>query len=65
MMDVVTELARDGVLSDMLHADDLVLMSETIVGLRNKFLKWMEAFGSKGLNVWENQGSSQQRHHKG
>ena len=41
----------DGVLSELLHADDLVLMSETIKGLRNEFLKWKEAFESKGLKV--------------
>ena len=28
-----------------------MLMSETIDGLRNKFLKWKEAFESKGLKV--------------
>ena len=38
--DVVTEFAKEGVLSELLHADDLVLMSETIEGLRDKFLKW-------------------------
>ena len=38
-------------LSEFLCADDLVLMSKTIEGLRNKFLKLMEAFESKGLNV--------------
>ena len=26
-------------------------MSETLKGLRNKFLKWKESFGSKGLKV--------------
>ena len=26
-------------------------MSETIDGLRNKFLKWKEAFESKGLKI--------------
>ena len=30
VVDVVTEFARDGVLRGLLHADDLVLMSETI-----------------------------------
>ena len=35
----VTEFAREGVLSELLYADDLVLMSETIVGLRNKFIE--------------------------
>ena len=28
-----------------------MLMSETVSGLRNKFLKWKEAFESKGLKV--------------
>ena len=35
---VVTEFAREGVLSELLYAADLVLIGETIVGLRNKFL---------------------------
>ena len=51
VVDVVTEFAREGVLSQLLYVDDLVLMSETIDGLRNKLLKWKEAFESKGLNV--------------
>ena len=34
----VTEFAREGVLSELLCADDLVLMNETIEGLRNRFL---------------------------
>ena len=32
-VDVVTELAKEGVLNELLYADDLVLMSETIKGL--------------------------------
>ena len=43
--------ARDGGLSELLYADGLVLMSETIAGLRNKFLKWKDAFESKGLKL--------------
>ena len=43
--------ATRNVLSELLHADDLVLMSETIDGLRDKFLKWKEALESKGLKV--------------
>ena len=35
----------------MLYADDSILISETIEGLSNKFLKWKEAFRSKGLKV--------------
>ena len=41
----------EGALSWLLYADDLVLTSEAIEGLRNKFLKWKETFGSKGLKV--------------
>ena len=33
-VDVVTVLAREGVLSELLYADDLVLMSDTIDGPR-------------------------------
>ena len=51
VVDVVTELAREGTLSELLYADDLVLMSETIEGLRNKFLKWKDAIESRGLKV--------------
>ena len=51
VVDVVTEYAREGVLSELLHADDLALMNETIKGYRNKFLKWKEAFEITGLNV--------------
>ena len=51
VVDVVTELAREGALSELLHADALVLMSETTEGLRSKFLKWKEAFESKCLKV--------------
>ena len=47
VVDVVTEFAREGALGELLCADNLVLMSETIEGLRNKFLKWKEPFESK------------------
>ena len=39
----------EGVLSALLYADDLVLMSEKIEGLSNKFLKQKEASENKGL----------------
>ena len=51
MVDVVTEFARGGVLSELLYADDLVLMSETIEGLSDKSIKRKEAFESKGFKV--------------
>ena len=46
VVDVVTEFVREVVQIELLYADDLVLMSETIKGLRNKFLEWKEAFES-------------------
>ena len=51
VVDVVTEFAWEGALNAFLCADDLVLMSEAIEGLRNKLLKWKEDFESKGLTV--------------
>ena len=41
----------EGALSELLHADELILMSEAVEGLRNKFFKWKEALDSKGLKV--------------
>ena len=38
-------------LSELLYAGDLVMMSETIEGPRNEFLKWQQAYESKGLKV--------------
>ena len=40
-------------LSELLYAGDLVLMSETIEGLWNQFLDRKEAFESKGLILTE------------
>ena len=48
---VMVDVAREGALSELLYADDLVLMNETIKGLNNKFLYCKEAFESKGLKV--------------
>ena len=50
VVDVVTELARDGVLSELLYADILILMRERDEGLRNKCVSW-KAFESKSLKV--------------
>ena len=41
----------DGVPSELLYADDLVLMSETIEVLGNKILKCRKAFESKNLKA--------------
>ena len=39
----------DGALSELMYVDNLVLMSETTDLLKSRFLKWKEAFVSKGL----------------
>ena len=38
MVDVVTELVSEDVISELMYANDLVLNSETIMGLRDKFI---------------------------
>ena len=47
----VSELAKQAVLSELLHVDYLVLTSDMSEELRDKFLKWKEAFESKCLKV--------------
>ena len=39
VVDVVNEFSREDVLSELMYADDLVLMSETIEGLSKTFFK--------------------------
>ena len=38
-------------MNENLYADNLVLMSESIENLKEKFLKWKQTFESKGLKV--------------
>ena len=40
VVDVVTEFAREGALSELLYADDFIQMRESIEGLRYKLLIW-------------------------
>ena len=51
VVDVVIDSVRSGSMSEILYADDLVLMSETMEGLRENFWKWKEALESKRLKV--------------
>ena len=51
VVDVISENAREGLMNEILYADDLVLLSESTENLNEKFLKWKEAFESKGLKV--------------
>ena len=49
VVDMITESVRNGLMSEKLYADDLVLTSKTMEGLREKSWKWKEAFESRGL----------------
>ena len=51
VVDVISENAKEGLINEVLYADDLVLMSESMKNLKEKFLKWKEAFESNGLKV--------------
>ena len=51
VVDVVTENARRGVVYELLYADDLVIMSEAMEDLKERFWNWKDALESKGLKV--------------
>ena len=51
LIDKVTKNARKGWMKQILYADDLVLMGETMEELRENFDEWKEAFESKGMRV--------------
>ena len=51
VVDVVTENAREGLMKEVLYANDLVLMSEMMERLKERFLKWRSTLESKRLKV--------------
>ena len=51
MIDVVTNELKEGTLQEILHADDLVLMAETMAELHKKCYGWKSALDCKGLKV--------------
>ena len=51
MVDAVTERVRVGSIDEILYADDLVLVGETMKGSRDNFWRWKEAFEEKGMRV--------------
>ena len=51
VVDAVTEQAREGLLNEILYADDLVLMSKNLEDLRERFQRWRGALESKGMKV--------------
>ena len=52
VVEIATEMARAGVLADILYAVDLVLTVETVEGYRDMFTRLKDAFRSKALNVY-------------
>ena len=50
-VNVISKNAREELMNEILYADALVLMSESRENLKEKFLKWKEAFESKRLKV--------------
>ena len=51
VVDVITENTIEGLMNEILYADDLVVMSKSMENLRDNFLKWREALESKRLKV--------------
>ena len=51
VIDEVTENERNDWMKQILNADHLVLMGETMEELRENFDEWREAFESKGMRV--------------
>ena len=51
VVDIITENARRGVVNELLYADDLVIMSEDMKDLKERFWNWKDALESRGLKV--------------
>ena len=50
-VDVITDYAREDLANYISYADSLFTISDRTENLREKFLKWKEAFDSKGMKV--------------
>lgn len=50
-MDVVTEDVYEGLMEEILYADDMVLIRDTIDDIKANFLRWKDALERKGLKV--------------
>ena len=51
VVDVVIEHAREGLLNEISYSDDLVLISESLDELRERFQRWRNALKDRGLKV--------------
>ena len=51
VVNVVTNEIKEGMLQEILHADDIVLIAESMAELQKNFYGWNSALESKGLKV--------------
>ena len=51
VMEALTQDVREGLPWELLYADDLVLMAESIEELKGKVLRWKECMEAKGLKM--------------
>ena len=51
VMDVLSEGVRQGLLFELLYADDLVIMAESMQELERMYTEWKKSMESKGLRV--------------
>ena len=51
VVDIITKNARRGMVNKLPYADSLVLLSETMVDLKESFWNWKDALETKGLKV--------------
>ena len=51
VMDALTERVRQGLPWDLLYADDIVLVAETMELLKQKVIEWKDCMEAKGLKV--------------
>ena len=51
VFDLVTNEIKEGMLQEILYADDVVLIAETMTEWQEKFYGWKSVLESKGLKV--------------
>ena len=51
VIDLVTEEVRKDSFHEILYLDDLVLLSNSVKGIRKKFANWKDSSESKGLKI--------------
>jgi len=51
VMDVLSKDVREGLLYELLYADDLVLMADSMEELQRKYKKWKDALECRGLRI--------------